>query len=77
MHCAENVGYDQPTSTSAGVKLYVLAVRSCSNTVKRNRTLNRGVDAFDCNADNAPLVVREIYKQMYVPIRRRTMVWRG
>lgn len=62
MHCAENVGDDQPTSTGAGVKLYVLAVWGCSNTVKRNRTLNRGVDALDCDADNAPLVVREIYK---------------
>jgi hypothetical protein len=62
MHCAENVGDDQPTSTGAGVKLYVLAVWGRSNTVKRNRTLNRGVDALDCDADNAPLVVREIYK---------------
>ena len=62
MHCAENVGDDQPTSTGAGVKLYVLAVPGRSNTVKRNCTLNSGVDALDCDANNASLVIREIYK---------------
>ena len=58
MHSAKDIGHYQATSTSVGVKLYVLAAGKSTNTVKSNRTLDCGVDALDSNSDNAPLVVR-------------------
>lgn len=57
MHCAEDVGDDQSTSTRVSIELDVLAFRCGSDTVKSNRTLNSGVDAFDGDSYNAPLVV--------------------
>ena len=57
MHGAKNVGDYQSTSTGVGIELYVLAFRSGANTIESNRTLDCGVDALDCDSDNAPLVL--------------------
>lgn len=57
MHGAKYVGDDQSTCPGAGVELYVLTIRSGTNTVEGNRTLNCGVDALDCDSNDASLVV--------------------
>lgn len=72
MHCAENVGHNQPASASAGVELLVGAVWGGSDSVECDSALNRSIDALDCNFDDNLLVIREIYKQVCVPIGRGT-----
>ncbi len=58
MHCTKDVGNHQSPSAGFGVELDVLAIRGGSNTVKSDRTLDCGVNALHCDADDAPLVVR-------------------
>lgn len=76
MHCTKDIGDYQSPSTGIGIELDVLAIRSSANTVESDRTLNCSVDAFHCYTDDAPLVVRQVYKQVYVPVGRRTGGWR-
>lgn len=58
MHSAKDIGDYQSTSTSVGVKLYILAVGSGTNTVESDRTLDCGVDTLDSDSNDTPLVVR-------------------
>lgn len=62
MHSTKNVGNYQSTGTGVGIKLDILASRSGANTVESNRALDCGVDALDSNADDAPLVLRQVYQ---------------
>lgn len=57
MHGAKNVGDDQPAGTGIGIKLSVFAVWSGANPVESNGTLDRGIDAFDNNSNDAPLII--------------------
>ena len=68
MHGSKDIGNYQPTGTGIGIKLYVLAVGSGANTIESDRTLDSGIDAFDSDPNDAPLVVRKIYEKVYVPV---------
>lgn len=69
MHRAEYVGHDQSTSASGGAKL-VLAFWGGPNSVECDSALNRSIDAHDCDLNDILLVIREIYKQVWVPVGR-------
>jgi hypothetical protein len=68
MHGSKDIGNYQPTGAGVGIKLYVLAVGSGTNTVESDRTLDSGIDAFDSDSNDAPLVLRKIYEEVYVPV---------
>lgn len=57
MHCTKNVGDNQPAGAGASIKFDVSAIRCSANPVESDCALNRGVDTFDCNSNDTPLVV--------------------